>query len=86
MTRLTIVDKSSKKKAQKVFEYMIVPVRRVKKPNVRAYAVARTNQMTSGIARPKGMSSKYNMTVDQVRGIEIMLSKIFASGRKKYKI
>lgn len=85
-TRLTIIDEPSKKKAQKVFEYMIIPARKIKKPNVRAYAVSRTNQMTSGIARPKGMSAKYNMTVDQVRGIEIMLSKIFASGRKKYNI
>ena len=85
-TRLTIIDEPSRKKAQKVFEYMIIPARRIKKPNVRAYAVSRTNQMTSGIARPKGMSAKYNMTVDQVRGIEIMLSKIFASGRKKYNI
>lgn len=85
-TRLTIIDDRTSKRAKKVLDYMMVPAKRMKKPNIRSYCVARVTQMCSGVARPKGMSSKYKMDSNQVRSMEILLSRIFTAGREKYEI
>ncbi len=85
-TRLTVVDKKTAKKAQQVRDYMMPAVKKFKKPSHRAYATERVKQMTSGTARPKGMSKKYRMPREEVVRMEIVLSKIFRAGREKYGI
>lgn len=85
-SRLTISGKRAEAKAQKVRDYMMAPAKRFKDPNWRRYATARVNQMTSGKPRPSGMSKKYNMTREDVIRCEMVLSRIFASGRSKFGI
>ena len=85
-TRITPTNKSEQRRAQQVQDYMTPAVKRFKNPRHRAYAIARVKQMTSGKARPKGMSKKYKMTPEDVRRYEIVLANIFMSGRLKYGI
>lgn len=85
-TRIVPVDKASAAKAKKVKEYMTKPAKNLKKANHRAYALARVEQMTSGTARPKGMSKKYRLSREEVVRLEIVLSRILRAGREKYEI
>lgn len=85
-TRLTISDESSKEMGLVLRKYMMGAVKRFKDPQHRKYATARVKQMTSGVARPKGMSKKYGMDANDVRRYEIVLANIFAYGRKKFEI
>lgn len=85
-SRITPTNKREQQKAQQVQDYMMPAVKRFKNPSHRAYSVARVKQMTSGKARPKGMSKKYRMSADDVRRYEAVLGSIFKSGRIKYGI
>lgn len=84
--RITPLDAASKVRAIKVHEYMKKPASNFKDPAIRKYALVRIKQMTTGVARPSGMSKKYGIDAGQVRSTEIVLSKIFAAGRKKFDI
>lgn len=85
-TRINPTNKRERAKAQQVRNYMMPAVKKFKNSRFRAYAVERVKQMTSGKARPDGMSKKYGMTPDDVRRYEIVLASIFKSGRIKYGI
>ena len=75
-----------KAKAKKVRDYMTPAAKRFKNPKHRAYALERIKQMTSGKARPDGMSKPYGMSAADVRTYEAVLGRIFKSGRLKYGI
>jgi len=75
-----------KAKAKKVRDYMTPAAKRFKNPKHRAYALERIKQMTSGKARPDGMSKPYGMSAADVRTFEAVLGRIFKSGRLKYGI